>query len=192
MFARVESETSRSDGGLGIGLALVKGLVELHGGRIEARSEGLGKGSEFIVSLPRSLVADAPVQKPGPASTDRAPQIPRRVLIADDNRDGAKTLGMFLELGGHEVHIAHTSEEAFALAARVRPEIAVLDIGMPDFNGYELAKRIRREAWGNDMMLIALTGWGQESDKRLSYAAGFDHHLTKPVDPSQLGAMFTK
>ncbi len=192
MFTRVESATSGSDGGLGIGLALAKGLVELHGGRIEVRSDGLGRGSEFIVSLPLTLVADAPADSPDKKQWGLSPQAARRLLIADDNVDGAQTLGMFLELDSHEVHIAYTGEEAFALAARMRPDIAILDIGMPDLNGYELARRIRHEAWGNNMLLIAVTGWGQESDKRQSRLAGFDHHLTKPVDPSQLTALFSE
>ncbi|MDB5810715.1 MAG: histidine kinase [Betaproteobacteria bacterium] len=190
MFARVESESSRADGGLGIGLALVKGLVELHGGRIEAHSEGLGKGSEFVVSLPRALVIDEPLATPAALHVDSGPQVAKRVLIADDNVDGADTLGMFLKLEGHEIHIAHTGQEAFALAARVRPDIAILDIGMPDITGYDLARRIRLEAWGSNMLLIALTGWGQENDKRLSLVAGFDHHLTKPVDPRELIQLF--
>jgi two-component system CheB/CheR fusion protein len=191
MFTRVESETSRSDGGLGIGLALAKGLVELHGGHLEARSGGLGRGSEFVVSLPRTLVVvDAPLETIVAPHADSAPRLSKRVLIADDNVDGAQTLGMFLTLEHHEIHIAHTGEDAFALAARVRPDIAILDIGMPDVTGYELARHIRNEAWGDKMILIALTGWGQENDKRLSQVAGFDHHLTKPVDPRELSALF--
>jgi two-component system CheB/CheR fusion protein len=185
MFSRIESETSRVEGGLGIGLALVKGLVELHGGRVEVRSGGLGHGSEFVVSLPRSIVVDKPRHERD-LNADPASEKKRRVLIADDNRDGAEVLGMFLTMAGHEVHLAHCGEEAFAVAARCRPDVAVLDIGMPDLNGYEVAKRIRREAWGTGIVLIALTGWGQESDKRIARAAGFDHHLTKPVNPDRL------
>ena len=192
MFTQVQSEIERSEGGLGIGLALVKGLVELHGGRVEAISAGLGKGSEFIVSLPRSLIVESapePISKPGNGeATDPAS---RRILIADDNRDGAESLGMFLEMFGHDIFLAHSGLDALNIAAKCRPEIAILDIGMPDLNGYEVAKRIRREAWGTKIKLIAVTGWGQENDKRLALAAGFDHHCTKPVDPEQLRDLLT-
>jgi two-component system CheB/CheR fusion protein len=118
-------------------------------------------------------------------------QAPRRVLIADDNEDGAETMGMYLKMSGHEVYLAHSGTEAFELASRQQPEIAVLDIGMPGMSGYEVARRIRREHWGADIKLIAVTGWGQEDDKRLASAAGFDHHLTKPVDPDKLEQLFT-
>lgn len=185
MFTRIDSAGGRAEGGLGIGLALAKGLVELHGGHIEARSAGLGQGSELIVSLPASLLqhSNTPVEVCAPAVT--AP-LSLRILIADDNRDGAETLGMFLGLSGHDVVLAHTGAEALEVASRYRPDVAVLDIGMPVLNGYEVAKSIRREAWGSNLTLIAVTGWGQEDDKRAAYAAGFDHHLTKPVDPEQL------
>jgi CheY-like chemotaxis protein len=185
MFTRIDSAGDRAEGGLGIGLALAKGLVELHGGQIEARSAGLGQGSELIVSLPASLLqhSNTPVEVCAPAVT--AP-LSLRILIADDNRDGAETLGMFLGLSGHDVVLAHTGAEALEVASRYRPDVAVLDIGMPVLNGYEVAKSIRREAWGSNLTLIAVTGWGQEDDKRAAYAAGFDHHLTKPVDPEQL------
>jgi CheY-like chemotaxis protein len=125
------------------------------------------------------------------ASNGPGPAAPKRILVADDNRDGAETMGMLLKLSGHEVLLAHSGAEALELAMRERPDIAVLDIGMPDLSGYEVAKRIRREAWGAQIKLIAVTGWGQAEDKRRALAAGFDHHLTKPVDPSQLEALFT-
>jgi two-component system CheB/CheR fusion protein len=185
MFTRVDSGSDRAEGGLGIGLALAKGLVELHGGRIEARSAGLGEGSELIVSLPASSLQHSQIRVEACAPAATAP-LSLRVLIADDNRDGAETLGMFLGLSGHDVVLAHTGAEALEVASRYRPDVAVLDIGMPVLNGYEVAKSIRREAWGSNLTLIAVTGWGQEDDKRAAYAAGFDHHLTKPVDPEQL------
>jgi CheY-like chemotaxis protein len=192
MFTRIESEISRSEGGLGIGLALVKGLVELHGGRVEALSAGRGKGSEFVVTLPRSVVSKAsPVRQRTDGNGGTSP-VSRRVLIADDNHDGAETLGMVLETLGHEIHLAHSGGEALDAAARCRPEICILDIGMPDLSGYEVARRIRHEAWGAEITLIALTGWGQENDKRLAYAAGFDHHLTKPVDPERLAQLLER
>jgi PAS domain S-box-containing protein len=187
MFAQVEPNKERTEGGLGIGLALVKGLVELHGGRVEARSEGLERGSEFIVFLPDLRVATGTVRQA--ASVDGAgADVPamRRVLIADDNRDGAESLAMILELAGHEVLTAHTGPEALQMAAQHRPQVAILDIGMPGMSGYEVAQQIRREAWGVHMRLIAVTGWGQEDDRRQAQRAGFDHHLTKPVDPAAL------
>jgi two-component system CheB/CheR fusion protein len=190
MFTRAEPEVGRSEGGLGIGLALAKGIVELHGGRIEAHSAGPNQGSEFAIFLPRSLTVavTAPVAKPDRDAASSTP--PRRILIADDNRDNAETMRMLLQLAGHEVHLAHTGAEALATAKRERPDIGILDIGMPDLTGYEVAERIRHEAWGKDITLIAITGWGQDADKRRAFAAGFDHHLTKPVDPDALGRLF--
>jgi CheY-like chemotaxis protein len=119
-----------------------------------------------------------------------APAASKRILVADDNRDGAETMSMLLKLSGHEVYLAHSGTEALEVAKRERPDIAVLDIGMPDLNGYEVAERMRREAWGGRITLIAATGWGQAEDKRRALAAGFDHHLTKPIDCSQLEALF--
>jgi len=125
------------------------------------------------------------------ASNGSPPSASKRILVADDNRDGAETMSMLLQLSGHEVYLAHSGAEAFEVARRERPDIAVLDIGMPDLNGYEVAERIRREAWGERIKLIAVTGWGQPEDKRRALAAGFNYHLTKPVDPAQLEALFT-
>jgi two-component system CheB/CheR fusion protein len=189
MFTRVSADTDRSEGGLGIGLSLARGLVELHGGQIEARSLGLGQGSEFIISLPREIVVDNPAQIAEPldgASNSRQ----RSVLIADDNKDAAETLGMFLGLAGHVVHVVHSGTQTLETAESVRPEVIVLDIGMPDLNGYQVAEKIRAEAWGANVKLIAVTGWGQDEDKRAALAAGFDHHLTKPIDPQQLERLF--
>jgi two-component system, chemotaxis family, CheB/CheR fusion protein len=190
MFTRVDSEIGRSEGGLGIGLALAKGLVQLHGGRLQARSDGRGKGSEFMISLPRSLIVEEAAPDSNQSDDVISPSKPRRVLVADDNRDSATTLGMLLQHSGHEVHLAHSGAEALEVAKRIRPEIGVLDIGMPDLSGYTVAERIRHEAWGSDVTLIAVTGWGQESDKGRALAAGFDHHLTKPIDPEQLERLF--
>ena len=191
MFTRIESELGRAEGGLGIGLALGKGLVQLHGGRLEVNSAGPGHGSEFLICLPRSLIVETTSPSAHTANDGERPGIsPRRILVADDNRDNADSLSMLLKLSGHEVHLAHTGAEAFESVKRWRPDIGVFDIGMPDLDGYQLAERIRHEAWGKKITLIALTGWGQESDKRRAHLAGFDHHLTKPVDPDQLERLF--
>ena len=187
MFSQIEGAKSRSEGGLGIGLALVKGLAELHGGTVEARSAGLGHGSEFIVCVPVSAHQSAlrqPADDPAPTSTER-----RRVLIADDNRDAAESLALFLELSGHEVRIAHLGRTALSLAQTFRPNVGLLDIGMPDLSGYEVARALRLEPWATNLQLIALTGWGQDDDRRRALEAGFDHHLTKPVDPDQLSSL---
>jgi two-component system, chemotaxis family, CheB/CheR fusion protein len=190
MFTRVEPEVGRSEGGLGIGLALAKGIVDLHGGRIEAHSAGPKQGSEFVICLPRALIVSTTVSAPERDREAANPTIPRRILIADDNRDSAQTMSMLLQLAGHEVHLAHTGTEALEVARRIRPDIGILDIGMPDLTGYEVAERIRHEAWGKDITLVAVTGWGQSADKRRALATGFDHHLTKPVDPEILERLF--
>lgn len=192
MFTQVNPDIDRSEGGLGIGLALVKGLVELHGGRVEARSDGPGKGSEFIVSLPSTLIVAMPRERLSNPLPGEAIAASRRVLIADDNRDGAESLGLLLELAGHEVYTANSGREALVVAAKTKPEICILDIGMPGLSGYEVAKQIRHEAWGKEITLIAVTGWGQDNDKRLAFASGFDHHFTKPVDPERLAEVFTR
>jgi PAS domain S-box-containing protein len=190
MFSQVERGSERSAGGLGIGLALVQGIVELLSGRVAVASPGVGRGTEFTVVLP--LVAAGPTDPesaPQPAAAPAAAPATatrpasRRVLVADDNQDAADTLAMILELAGHEVRVAHDGRAAFALAAEFRPEFALLDLGMPELSGYELARALRREPWGRDMQLIALTGWGQDGDRRRAEAAGFDRHITKPVDP---------
>ncbi len=186
MFTRVDSEVGRREGGLGIGLALAKGLIELHGGRIEVHSAGLSQGSEFLICLPHSLIVDGPAPVPEQARDTANPTVSRCIVVADDNRDCAETLSMLLQLSGHQIHLAHSGHEAWELVKRVRPDVGVFDIGMPDLPGYELAERIRHEAWGKGITLIAVTGWGQAADKRRALAAGFDHHLTKPVDPEML------
>ena len=188
MFSQVNSAIDRAEGGLGIGLALVKGLVALHGGQVSASSEGLGRGSEFTVRLPRALVdsqsgaSTAPVSSVGSGS-ERARG---RILVADDNRDAAATLSTVLEMSGYEVVTAYSGEQALEAGARTRPQAVLLDIGMPGMSGYETARRIRLEAWGRRALLIAVTGWGQDEDKRKAQSAGFDQHLTKPVDPDQI------
>jgi signal transduction histidine kinase len=186
MFSQVDGTLSRSQGGLGIGLFLVKHLVELHGGHIEARSEGPGKGSEFLVRLP--MVLEQPSARPtSQDGEDRAlPTSELRILVVDDNRDAAATLTKLLESMGNTTWMAHDGEEAVAMAGRFLPDVVLLDIGLPKMNGYDAAQAIRQQPWGRNMVLIAVTGWGQDDDKRKSQEAGFDRHLIKPVEPRSL------
>ncbi len=186
MFAQVDQTLERSHGGLGIGLTLVKRLAEMHGGGITARSDGPGKGSEFILRLPVVVEATAAPTRPE-RRWERAAIAPvLRILVVDDNRDAAASLGMLLRIMGQDVRTGHDGLEAVRLAEEFRPEVVLLDIGLPGLSGHEAAQRIRQEPWGRGMVLIAATGWGQEADRRLSQEAGFDHHLVKPVDPAAL------
>ncbi|HET9864468.1 MAG TPA: ATP-binding protein [Steroidobacteraceae bacterium] len=189
MFSQVRTAKDRTDGGLGIGLALSRGLTELHGGTLEARSAGLGHGSEFILRLPLDPPAVSAAAAPEPLP--EAPVRSRRVLVADDNIDAGESLAMLLRLDGHQVELASNGPQAVELFERLRPEIAILDIGMPGLNGYEVALRIREKAAGA-VTLIAVTGWGQEADKARAAASGFDHHFTKPVEPALLSALVGK
>ncbi|MDI1270333.1 MAG: PAS domain-containing protein [Polaromonas sp.] len=188
MFAQEKSALDRSEGGLGIGLALAKGLVELHGGTVSAFSEGPGRGSRFVVKLPYS--ADRQQVVASPAATLPAPGPPqaRTVLLADDNRDAVDVLAELLRMDGYLVHTANDGREAADLAMRLRPDVLVLDIGMPGLNGYEVARLVRAQPWGDRPLLIAATGWGQDDDRQKALAAGFNRHLTKPFDPQQLSA----
>jgi PAS domain S-box-containing protein len=192
MFAQGEDAHLRAEGGLGIGLALVKGLVDLHGGTIAVCSEGPGCGSEFVVTLPCRPGAAQRREEPPAAVQGDGMVFARKILIADDNQDAANALAMLLRLAGHEVCTAYGGQAALALASTFLPEIALLDIGMPDLDGYEVARQLRETEWGGAVRLIALTGWGQEEDKRRAHAAGFDHHLTKPVDPHRLDALLAR
>jgi PAS domain S-box-containing protein len=185
MFSQLTPALERSNGGLGIGLALVRGIVELHGGSISAASEGPGRGSEFTVRLP---LAEAPVQSAEPEAV-RAPQVPARVLVVDDNADAADTLVLALELIGCSARSAYTAAGGLELITAFAPQVALLDIGLPDLNGYEMARRIRALPGGENVHLVALTGWGQQSDKDQALAAGFNHHLTKPIDFGALEAL---
>ncbi len=187
MFSQVNSAIARSEGGLGIGLALVKGLIALHHGTIDARSPGPGMGSEFTIHLPRSIVNLCTTDGVLPQSPLTTRQDARhRVLVVDDNRDAADSLAMLLEINGYGVAVGYCGKEALQIAQQAPPEAIVLDIGMPDITGYEVARRIRAERWGAGIFLIAATGWGQQEDKAQAIAAGFDHHLTKPVDPDEV------
>ena len=184
IFFQVDKTREQSQGGLGIGLSLVRRLVELHGGRVEAHSEGVGKGSEFIVRLP--ALVEQPSQAQDPSDNGKPKLAARRILVVDDNRDSADSLAMLLRLIGNEVHAAYDGMQGVEAAEQFRPEVVLLDIGMPRLNGEDACRRIRAEPWGQEMMLIALTGWGQEGDRRRFKEAGFDHHMTKPVEPAVL------
>jgi signal transduction histidine kinase len=186
MFTQVDRSLDRSQGGLGIGLSLVRGLVEMHGGRVEAHSAGLGTGSEFIVRLPVMLW---PSRRSGNGDRESSainPGSVRRILIVDDYEDSAICLGLMLKIMGHETLTAHDGLEAVESAATFRPDVILLDIGLPKLNGYQVCRRIREEPWGERMVLIALSGWGQEEDKLRSKDAGFNFHMVKPVDPAAL------
>ena len=187
MFSQVDTSLERSQGGLGIGLSLAKRLVELHGGTIEAHSDGHGLGSEFIVRLP--ILADTPEAEPHStaAAGSFVPDMPpRRILVVDDSMDSAESLSLLLRIHGNDTRTANDGVEAIELAQRFRPEVVLLDIGLPRMNGYDVCRRIREQPWGSDMILIALTGWGQAEDKRRAQDAGFDEHMVKPVDHATL------
>ncbi len=183
-------ESGRS--GLGIGLTLVKSLVELHGGNICAYSAGLGAGSEFVVSLPIVETSQPALDKPTQDGMDMSGSAQHRILVVDDNEDAAVSTTMLLEAMGNEVRTAYDGAEAIGIAADFRPQVILLDLGMPKLNGYEAARRLRQEPWGQDMVLIALTGWGQEQDRQRTTDAGFDYHLVKPVDPSALRTLLSE
>jgi PAS domain S-box-containing protein len=185
MFTQVERTRDRAYGGLGIGLTLVRMLVALHNGAVSAHSEGLDRGSRFVVRLPRATSGDAAAVVQPAASTPQ-PARRRRVLIADDNADAAESLQLWLEMAGHEVSVALDGVAALAKAEAGKPEVVLLDLGMPGLTGYDVARRIREAPWGREMVLVALTGWGQDEDRKRTREAGFDHHLTKPVPPDEI------
>jgi PAS domain S-box-containing protein len=186
MFTQVDRSLEQSQGGLGIGLTLVKRLVEMHDGRVEARSEGEGRGSTFEVRLP----ALQEVANVAPATSEtRTSGATHRILVVDDNKDSAESLAMLLEITGHVVYTAHDGDTALDLVDQHRPDVVLLDIGLPVLNGLEVCRRIRQQPWGQAIVLIALTGWGQDEDRRRSQEAGFDGHLVKPVDHTRLLAM---
>lgn len=187
LFTQGTRSVDRSQGGLGLGLALVHNLVERHGGTVSARSEGLGRGSEFVVSFPR-VEADAAEPQGRTADTGHRSE-PVSVLIVDDNQDAARTLALFLRGAGHAVYTAHDGAASLPIAADKQPRVIVLDIGLPDMDGYELARAIRKQDPEGRTVLIALTGYGQRSDKERALDAGFDHHMTKPVQPAVLQAL---
>jgi signal transduction histidine kinase/CheY-like chemotaxis protein len=188
MFTQMARPVSQVDAGLGIGLALVKRLVEMHGGSVTATSDGPGAGSEFTVRLPTARDALPAAASHGDVLRAR-PATGRRILLVDDNRDAATSLAELLELLGHQVTTAHDGEDALAQAAAVRPEVILLDIGLPSIDGYACCRAIRKEPWGRHVRIVAITGWGAEEDRRKSAEAGFNGHLVKPVDPAMLIGM---
>ncbi|QDU31679.1 Autoinducer 2 sensor kinase/phosphatase LuxQ [Anatilimnocola aggregata] len=187
-FVQVDTSWRRTQGGMGIGLSLVKEFVELHGGRVEVLSEGLGQGSEFIVRLPVSVGAS--VEPTNRAEIPSGPR--RRILVVDDNKDAAATLTMMLKIMGHDVRTAHGGEAAVATAEEFRPNLVLMDLGMPKVDGYEAARRIRTHTWGQNIFLVALTGWGAERDRQRTQEVGFDRHLVKPVDMDVLTGMLAE
>ncbi|HWA98935.1 MAG TPA: response regulator [Pirellulales bacterium] len=189
LFTQVDRHLHRNQGGLGVGLTLARRLVEMHGGTIEAHSAGLNMGSEFIVRLPLiSQSVSVPRSESEPSARPAAAS--RRVLVVDDNEDGAKTLAMMLRVMGHEIRTAHDGVAALEVAEVFRPEVILLDIGMPRMDGYEACRAIRQKPWASSIRIVALTGWGHEEDRRKTRDAGFDDHLTKPVDSEVLIGVF--
>jgi CheY-like chemotaxis protein len=190
MFVQIDRTTEGSQGGLGIGLTLANRLVQLHGGSIEAKSAGVGRGSEFVVCLPIAAEHADGESQPPPST----PPTPRtyRVLVVDDNRDAASSLALLLQMAGHQASRAHDGPGALEAAEKERPDLILLDIGLPTLNGYEVCRRIRAKPWGASVMVVALTGWGQEEDRRRSHEAGFDGHLVKPVEYAELIALFER
>ena len=193
IFAQADKSLDRPQGGLGLGLTVARSIVEMHRGTVEAHSRGLGKGSEFIVRLPmlRRDAADDPVGAPGVAPESQAP-IARRVLVVDDNKDAAMSLAMLIRDWGHEVRCAHTGPDALSEGQAFRPELVLLDIGLPGMDGYEVARRLRRARETAEAMLVAVTGYGRDQDRSLSREAGFDEHLVKPVAPDVLQRLLSQ
>ena len=191
MFSQVDSSLERSQGGLGIGLNLVRQVVALHGGTVEARSDGRNLGSRFIVRLPL-LKAELPRSNPRRLGCRPLATTGRRILVVDDNRDSALSLAMLLKMLGNTLQTAFDGAEAVSVAAEFEPEVILLDIGLPKLNGYEACRAIRAHDQDHRICIIALTGWGQEEDRRKSAEAGFDGHLTKPVEQATLNKLLAE
>jgi CheY-like chemotaxis protein/two-component sensor histidine kinase len=188
-FMQADRVLHQSQGGLGIGLTLVRRLVEMHGGSVTAHSDGPGQGSEFVIRLP---VVAAP-RPPAPPNGDaEARPTGRRILVVDDNVDAAESLAMLLRLEGHDVRVAHDGPAALAAVEADPPELVFLDIGMPVMNGYDVARQLRQRPGPENLILVAMTGWGQEEDRRRSREAGFDHHLVKPAEPAALRQLLAR
>lgn len=191
-FTQVDNSLGRSHGGLGVGLSLVQSLVELHGGSVTAHSDGPGKGSEFVVRLPGLVSHSSSMDGELPMLEDeRRLSVSHRILVVDDNMDAANALAMMLEMLGHQVKVAHNGRDGLALAEEFQPRLLLLDLGMPELNGYDMARAVRAQRWGKRMVISALTGWGQAEDRQRSRAAGFDFHLVKPVEQEVLNDMLS-
>ena len=189
MFMQADRTIERARGGLGIGLTLVRQILAMHGGTIEARSDGPGRGSEFLVRLPLAAAVPAIPEAPAPERSLAPASARRRVLIADDNEDAAETLASMLSFLGYETRRAHDGMQALKACDEFHPEVALLDIGMPKVSGYDVARYLRSRPWGSGVLLVAITGWGQAEDRERAVEAGFDHHLVKPVDPDALASL---
>jgi CheY-like chemotaxis protein len=189
LYTQGDASIERSRGGLGIGLSLVQSLVQMHGGDVEARSAGRGKGSEFVVRLPLSGPPSAAPAAPAPRERTRTQKQHKRVLVVDDSVDQAESLSKLLALLGHEVSVARDGQQALDVAAEFQPDVALVDIGLPRMNGYEVAKRLRQQARFKNLVLVAQTGWGGTDDRQRSQDAGFDHHVVKPIDIEELTAI---
>ncbi len=184
LFTQVDHSLERTVGGLGIGLSLVKRLVEMHEGSVSAHSEGHGRGCEVTVQLP--IASDSAAGERSIHDTKRLPVSARRILVVDDNKDAGRSLGLLLKISGHEVHFAFDGLEAIEKAEEVQPELILLDIGLPKMNGYDVCREVRTRSWGQKIVMVALTGWGQAEDRRKSREAGFDRHLVKPIEHDEL------
>jgi CheY-like chemotaxis protein len=189
MFSQEEAALSRARGGLGIGLSLTRRLVHMHGGTVAAMSEGAGKGSQFVVRLPLATAQPCTPDEEAPEELGGAQPAGLRILVADDNKDAAETLGLLLEVMGHEVRRVNDGEAAVHEAAQFDPHIVLLDIGMPKLNGYDACRQIRAQAGGSSRMVVAVTGWGQPQDVQSAQHAGFDQHMVKPIDPAVLARL---
>jgi signal transduction histidine kinase len=186
LFMQADSSAHRTQGGLGVGLTLVKRLVEMHGGSVGVTSAGVGQGSEFVVRLPLAGAREDPAAPPAaPAEAVQPPGRPKRVMVVDDNKDGADSLAMLVRLWGHDALLAYDGDSALKKAEAEQPDVVLLDIGLPGLDGYQVARRLRERS-AEHPVLVALTGYGKEEDRRRSREAGFNHHLTKPVDPDAL------
>jgi signal transduction histidine kinase len=189
-FYQLDAPIEKAQGGLGIGLTLVWQLVEMHHGTVAVHSDGPDRGSEFVVRLPRARSPEP--ERPSDARSGRNVEHARRILIVDDNHDSADAAALILQLDGHNVKTVYNGHDALVIIEEFKPHAVLLDIGMPQISGYEVAQRIRREAWGKNLLLIAQTGWGQEEDIRQCHDAGFDHHFTKPIDFQKLKELFVE
>jgi CheY-like chemotaxis protein len=192
MFTQVDRSLERAQGGLGIGLTIVKRLVELHGGTVEARSEGLGRGSEFVVRLPVLDERQEPERSTATGDHARGATDARRFLVVDDNPDSAASLAMLLGITGHQTRTVHDGLAAVSEAGLFRPDVVLLDIGLPKLNGYDLARSLRARSGTAGSILVAVTGWGQPSDRQLAKEAGFDDYLVKPVDFDRVRAILSQ